>query len=70
MQARAMQVRQRFGEFELSTYGEEWSTEDLMMELMTDVGDLAFVVQRFKGKRAAGDGDPQHELRHELSDVL
>lgn len=31
MQVRAMQLRERFAEFEKRTYGQEWSTEDLVM---------------------------------------
>jgi len=40
------------------------------MGLMTDVGDLAAIVQRMEGKRPANSRDPAAELGHELSDCL
>ncbi len=70
MQARAVGVRQRFAAFEESTYGQAWSTEDLVMGLMTDVGDLAEVVQRIEGKRPVRPQSALADLEHEISDCL
>jgi len=70
MQARAVATRGRFAEFETATYGAEWSTADLVMGLMTDVGDRAAAVQRAEGRRPAGSVDTKDELSHEISDCL
>lgn len=70
MQQRAVEVRARFSTFEAATYGREWSTEDLVMGLMTDVGDLSAIVHRLEGRRPLRDTDPKAELEHELSDCL
>ena len=70
MQARAVATRKQFAEFEVATYGAEWSTNDLLMGLMTDVGDLAAAVQRAEGRRPAGPTSSADELGHEISDCL
>ncbi len=70
MQARALEVRQQFAEFERATYGEEWSTNDLVLGLVKDVGDLAEIAQRAQGKRPARSTDAFADLEHELGDCL
>ncbi len=70
MQQRAVEVRAKFATFERESYGREWSTEDLVMGLMTDVGDLSAIVHRLEGRRTLRDVDPKDELAHELSDCL
>ena len=70
MSERAGQVRRRFAEFETRTHGAEWTIDDLVLGLVTDVGDLAAAVQRVEGRRPDGGTDPRHALRHELSDCL
>jgi len=70
MQQRAVEVRARFTVFEEASYGQAWSTEDLVMGLMTDVGDLSAIVHRLEGRRPLRDADPKEELAHELSDCL
>jgi NTP pyrophosphatase (non-canonical NTP hydrolase) len=70
MSERAGQVRRRFAEFETRTHGAEWTIDDLVLGLVTDVGDLAAAVQRVEGRRPGTGTDPRHALRHELSDCL
>ncbi len=70
MQQRAVEVRAKFADFEQESYGQEWSTEDLVMGLMTDVGDLSAIVHRLEGRRPLRETDPKEELEHELSDCL
>ncbi len=70
MTRRAVEVRAKFSVYERDTYGQEWSTEDLVMGLMTDVGDLSAIVHRLEGRRPLRDADPRDELAHELSDCL
>ena len=36
-----MEIRQAFAEFEIDTYGREWSVLDLAVGLVVDTGDLA-----------------------------
>ena len=70
MQQRALAVRARFAAFEKATYGREWTSADLVMGLMVDLGDLASAVQRLEGLRPRGSQEPTAELRHEISDCL
>ncbi len=70
MQQRAVEVRARFAVFEEASYEQAWSTQDVVMGLMTDVGDLSAIMYRLEGRRPLRDGDPKEELAHELSDCL
>ena len=64
----ALAVRNQFASFEVRNYGREWTTEELTLGLMKDVGDLAALVQASEGVRQAEDlGEA---IRHELSDCL
>ena len=54
----------------VSSYGREWSTADLVSGLVTDVGDLAAAIQRVEGLRPPRDTAPLDDLRHELGDCL
>ena len=64
----ALAVRSQFASFEVRNYGREWTTEELTLGLMKDVGDLAALVQASEGVRQAEDiGEA---IRHELSDCL
>jgi NTP pyrophosphatase (non-canonical NTP hydrolase) len=64
----ALAVRSQFAGFEVRNYGREWTTEELTLGLMKDVGDLAALVQASEGVRQAEDID--QAVRHELSDCL
>jgi NTP pyrophosphatase (non-canonical NTP hydrolase) len=68
VQERALAVRRRYAEVEHSTYGREWSGEDLALGLVGDVGDLGKLVQAKEGVRAVDDVDER--LAHELADCL
>ncbi len=70
MQARAVQVRGHFAEFERESYGTEWTVEDLVLGLMKDIGDLAEIVQRLEGKRVSQSRSAKADLEHEISDCL
>jgi NTP pyrophosphatase (non-canonical NTP hydrolase) len=65
-----MQVRRRFEQFEARSYGQTWSTHDLVLGFVKDVGDLAAAVQQVVGRRAAGAADPHDALRHEIADCI
>jgi len=65
---RAMEIRQRFADFEKARFGKEWTKEELMQGFVVDVGDLMRLVMAKQGLRAADDVD--QKLAHELSDCL
>jgi NTP pyrophosphatase (non-canonical NTP hydrolase) len=65
---RALTIRGRFAGYEVRTYGREWTTEELALGLMKDVGDLAMLIQASEGVRQVTDLDKA--LGHELSDCL
>jgi NTP pyrophosphatase (non-canonical NTP hydrolase) len=65
---RALTIRAKYAGYEVRTYGREWTTEELALGLMKDVGDLAMLVQASEGVRQVTDLDKA--LGHELSDCL
>ncbi|MGH7121077.1 MAG: hypothetical protein ACREFP_19160 [Acetobacteraceae bacterium] len=65
---RALTVRGKYADYEVRTYGREWTTGELTLGLMKDVGDLALLIQASEGVRQVADLDKA--LGHELSDCL
>ncbi len=68
MTARALAVRTRYAEVERAGYGREWTTEEVMLGFVGDVGDLAKLVQGKAGVRPREDLD--EAVAHELADCL
>ena len=68
MTDRALAIRACFDGFERRSYGREWSTEELALGLVGDIGDLAKLVQAWEGVRAIDDVSAK--LEHELADIL
>lgn len=68
MQDRARTIRLRYAEVEASSYGRSWTTEEIMLGFLGDVGDLAKLVQGKAGVRPRPDLD--EALAHELADCL
>lgn len=68
MQARARAVRAQYAEFEAAEHGRSWTTEEIMLGFLGDVGDLAKLVQGKAGVRPRDDLD--EALAHELADCL
>ncbi|MFC7620805.1 nucleotide pyrophosphohydrolase [Microlunatus sp. GCM10028923] len=68
MQAEARAVRSRYAEVEAERYGRSWTTEEIMIGFVGDVGDLAKLVQGKAGVRPTADLDAK--LAHELADCL
>ncbi len=64
----AMQIRERFAEFEQTRNGRSWTREEIMQGFVVDVGDLMKLVMAKNGARP-GD-DLERKLAHELSDCL
>jgi NTP pyrophosphatase (non-canonical NTP hydrolase) len=68
LQERARGVRARYAEVEASRYGRSWTTEEIMLGFLGDVGDLAKLVQGKAGVRPREGLD--EALAHELADCL
>ncbi len=68
MQERARAIRAQYADVEASTYGRSWTTEEIMLGFLGDVGDLAKLVQGKAGVRPREDLD--EALAHELADCL
>jgi NTP pyrophosphatase (non-canonical NTP hydrolase) len=67
-QKRAMEVRNLYFQLEERQYGRAWSTQEIMLGFLGDVGDLAKLVQAASGVRNIPD--LQEKLAHELADCL
>lgn len=68
MQVRARAVRAQYAATEIERYGRAWTTEEIMLGFLGDVGDLAKLVQGKAGVRPRDDLD--EALAHELADCL
>ena len=65
---RAGEIRALYAEFEKVKYGRSWTTEELALGFMGDVGDLMKLIQAMNGVRAIPD--EREKLGHELADCL
>lgn len=65
---RALEIREKFAEFERSRGGQEWTNSQIMEGLVGDVGDLMKLVMAKEGARKIDDVD--QKLAHELADCL
>lgn len=68
LQERALAVRAQYATMETARYGRSWTTEEIMLGFLGDVGDLAKLVQGKAGVRPREDLD--EALAHELADCL
>lgn len=65
---RAMAVRAQYAQLEQKRYGAAWTSEELALGFVGDVGDLAKLVVAQNGRRAIPDSG--EKLAHELADCL
>lgn len=65
---RAVQVRKLYEEKETQLYGSPWTSEDLALGFVGDVGDLAKLISAVNGKRNIPNS--YQKLEHELADCL
>lgn len=65
---RANEIRSLYANYESATYGREWTTQELMLGFLGDVGDLAKLVQAATGVRNIANAD--EKLAHEFADCL
>lgn len=68
IQKRAIEIREKYEQYEKTLYGKEWATEDLAMGFVGDVGDLMKLIQAQNGTRQIDDSETK--LAHEFSDCL
>lgn len=68
LQTRALKIRQQYQDLETQEYGRSWTTQEIMLGLVKDIGDLAKLVQAKSGVRNVEDVDAK--LAHELVDCL
>ncbi|MCC2313192.1 MazG nucleotide pyrophosphohydrolase domain-containing protein [Cellulomonas xiejunii] len=68
LQRRAVAVRELYARADVTRYGRTWTTEEIMLGFVGDVGDLAKLVQGKEGVRPRADLDDA--LAHELADCL
>lgn len=64
----ALRLNELYEQLEVKLYGREWTTQELALGFMGDVGDLAKLIQANAGVRNIDDC--KAKLGHELSDCL
>jgi NTP pyrophosphatase (non-canonical NTP hydrolase) len=64
----ALQLNELYERLEVERYGRIWTTQELALGFMGDVGDLAKLIQANAGVRHIDDC--KAKLGHELSDCL
>ena len=64
----ALQLNELYEQLEMKRYGRIWTTEELALGFVGDVGDLAKLIQANAGIRDIDDC--KAKLGHELSDCL
>jgi NTP pyrophosphatase (non-canonical NTP hydrolase) len=65
---RAMQVRQLIEAREIQLYGSPWTSEEIALGFVGDVGNLTKLVSAENGRRNIPNS--REKLEHELSDCL
>jgi len=64
----ALQLNELYEQLEIKRYGRIWTTQELALGFVGDVGDLAKLIQANAGVRTIEDR--KAKLGHELSDCL
>ncbi len=65
---RAIAIRRQYSEQEQNLYGSSWTSEEIALGFVGDVGDLAKLILAENGKRNISNS--KEKLEHELSDCL
>ena len=68
LEAKALRLNELYEILEAKKYGRAWTTQELMLGFVGDVGDLAKLVQADSGVRSIDDH--RAKIGHELSDCL
>ena len=71
MRDRARSIRRQYAEIERERHGRSWTTEEIVLGFVGDVGDLAKLIQAHAGVRGIKPvEDVRHDIAHELADCL
>lgn len=65
---RALAIRKQYSEKEQALYGSPWTSEEIALGFVGDVGDLAKLIVAENGKRNIPNS--KEKLAHELSDCM
>jgi NTP pyrophosphatase (non-canonical NTP hydrolase) len=65
---RAVEIRKHYEQKEKQLYGSSWTSEEIALGFVGDVGDLAKLVIAENGKRNIANS--KEKLEHELADCL
>jgi NTP pyrophosphatase (non-canonical NTP hydrolase) len=65
---RAMEIRRLIEAKEVQLYGSPWTSEEIALGFVGDVGDLTKLVSAENGRRTIPDS--REKLEHELADCL
>ena len=65
---RAIKIRKQYEETEEKLYGSAWTSEEIALGFVGDVGDLAKLIVAENGKRNIPNS--KAKLEHELADCL
>lgn len=65
---RAIAIRKQYSKNEQDLYGSPWTSEEITLGFVGDVGDLAKLIIAENGKRNIPNS--REKLEHELSDCL
>ena len=65
---RALAIRKQYSEIEKQLYGSQWTSEEIALGFVGDVGDLAKLIIAENGKRNIPNS--KEKLAHEISDCL
>jgi NTP pyrophosphatase (non-canonical NTP hydrolase) len=68
LETSALQLNDLYEQLEIKMYGRVWTTEELALGFVGDIGDLAKLIQADAGVRKIDDC--KAKLGHELSDCL
>lgn len=68
LQDQARAIRHRYADYERERHGRSWTTTEIALGFVGDVGDLAKLIQADAGVRTIDDH--RHKLAHELADCL
>jgi NTP pyrophosphatase (non-canonical NTP hydrolase) len=68
LEASALKLNELYERLEIKRYGRVWTTEEVALGFVGDVGDLAKLIQASAGVRKIDDW--KAKLGHELSDCL
>jgi NTP pyrophosphatase (non-canonical NTP hydrolase) len=68
LETSALHLNELYEQLETKKYGRAWTTQELALGFVGDVGDLAKLLQAHAGVRDIADSEAK--LAHELSDCL